>query len=238
MPPDYVIERLQPFQPEIKNLPPQIFPVDRYFECYDRLISKYAVWKEFMTWLGERRSIGREDLRELSHECSAEKRSWTELFIATMLWGYSDNDDSGPVKLFRSLGTGACDATIKTAALQVHRMHFADAFVTIRSLKEIGASYATKFLYSSGLSGNALTHEPLVLDRKIADALSELYGEEDADERFDLRRRNYTNPTGVKRAGEAYTRYCEEMHQLAQRLNCQAAKLEQFLFGNLKKLKA
>jgi hypothetical protein len=152
-----------------------------------------------------------------------------------MLWGYGENDDSGPVKLFYALNTKNAENIIKSTAEQVLNGKLKDAFVTIRGLREIGASYGTKFLFAAG-QARPLTPQPLVLDGKLAKALHNWWSENEANRRFDLGSKDYSYPKGIKRAAEGYFAYCDELQNIAGQLSPPSSPeiVEQFLFENPK----
>jgi hypothetical protein len=214
----------------------QSIPVSKYLRCYEVLlkdINRTLPLKLASTSLPA--TVSRSDLMTLAKSCSIGSCKWTDLFVATMMWGYGENDDSGPVKLFRALNTVGADQIIENTAKAVLKERLADAFIEIRKLADIGASYGTKFLYACG---TALTTgvRPLVLDRVIAGALTSLYGKERCEELFDLKAKDYTYDRGLQRAAKGYVAYCREMGDLAGQIDWTVDQLEQFLFENAKNL--
>lgn len=214
----------------------QSIPVSKYLRCYEVLLrdlNRTLPLKLTSTALPA--TVSRSDLTTLAGCCLQGSCKWVDLFVATMLWGYGENDDSGPVKLFRALSTPNADQIIDDTAQAVMDARLADAFIEIRKLADIGASYGTKFLYACG---TALTTgvRPLVLDRVIAGALQKLYGKERSEELFDLGAKDYSYPRGLQRAAKGYVSYCEEIEKIATELDWTPYQLEQFLFENAKNL--
>lgn len=155
-----------------------------------------------------------------------------DLFVATMIWGFGDKDEAGPVKLFLAVRTPGFDDTLKKCAEEVAQGHLACAFCSIRELNEIGPSFGTKFLYALGVSSQ-LKVKPLVLDGVVTKALQRGMGEDEANRRFLLDKLYYTSAKAKAEAGKAYQHYCESMSQWAKDLDdgITSEQLELFLFS-------
>ena len=229
-----VLEKFQKKADAIAALSPQRIRVERYFECYNLLLARNPSWEAAVSWLGERREISRDNLKQLATSCQIGSNRWSTLFVVTMLWGYGENDDSGPVKLFFALvKTPNAERVIDATANYVNDGDLANAFIKIRDLRMIGTSYGTKFLFAVGL-GSQVDPKPLVLDNKLTKALCNWWGKEVADKQFDLLVKDRSNPKGLQRAAKGYMAYCSEIQVIANKLNppCPPEQLEQFLFEN------
>ena len=184
-------------------------------------------------WLNGKPTLSRDDIKTLAEACKSSEQLWPTLFTISMLWGYGENDDSGPVKLFYALNTKNAEGIIQSTADYVASGRLTDAFVTIRGLKEIGASYGTKYLFAVGRAYR-LSPEPLVLDGKLVKALRNWWGGNEADQRFNLGAKDYSYPKGIERAAKGYVAYCEELQRIAGQLGPAYSPdmVEQFLFEN------
>lgn len=235
MPPQSVIDCLKAHKQTIESGHPQVVPITKYLPCYRVLLEKADWWDPFERWLDKRETISRKDIENLS---KLGEKQWPTLFVATMIWGYGENDDSGPVKLFRAVTTDKAKDIIEHSARLVCDGKIRDGFVRIRDLQDIGASFGTKFLFACGLSKkDDITPNPLVLDRILANALKSLYGKDEADKRFDLGARDYSySSRALERAGDGYMSYCTEMKELASQIHCDVYQLELFMFREHKNL--
>ena len=215
---------------KITKLPIQSIRIEKLFECYDRLLFDNNAWLEAKNWLSKKKFITRDDLRNLATDCSTSKKAWSVLFIVTMLWGYGEKDDSGPVKLYFALKTPDASRIINNTAGLISLGKLTEGFLEIRKLNEIGGSYGTKYLFSVGLAFN-LNPRPLVLDRKVEKSLKALWGD-DAEKYFRLKERTYTYEKGAMRAADGYLKYCIALETAAAKLTNPVTPvlLEQFLF--------
>jgi hypothetical protein len=231
MPHRHAIERLRPHSQAIRVLTEQKVPVGRFLPCYDRLLLDKPPWTNAKRILGNNRVISRAHLKAVASSCQQGRESWPSLFVLAMLWGYGENDDSGPVKLFFALGDPEQERIIEHTATQLLAGQLSTALLTIRELPKIGTSYGTKFLYAAG---SVSIHAPsaLVLDENIVKALRRVWGQECADTLFHLKAMKYTYAKGKSRAATGYVAYCQTMEAVGAELDVEPAKLEQFLFEN------
>jgi hypothetical protein len=235
MPPKPVIDALNSKAAEIAALKPQNIPIQKYLKCYERLLHDKPSWIRAYEWLNGKTMVSRDDIKTLAAVCNNKTQGWPTLFTISMLWGYGQNDKAGPVKLFFALNTNGAEDIINETAMYVIQGNLAKAFVAIRGLDEIGPSYGTKFLFAIG-QAYQLQPQPLVLDDRLAEALRNWWGEDEADTRFALKDRRRLSSKAKQRAVEGYVEYCREIQNLAGQLNPVSSpeQVEQFLFESKK----
>ena len=226
-----VINKLNKSIIKIKALKPQVISIRKYWECYALILVNNRHWNNANKWMSGKTSISRSDIKDLSIACKNNDQSWATLFVVTMLWGYGESDDSGPIKLYFALKTNNADQIISKTAEYVAKADLVNAFIKIRELDEIGGSFGTKYLFAVG---QAYEHMPipLVLDSKIIKALRNLWGESDAEKLFELKKQPYIYSSAIKTAAVGYVAYCAIIQKIAEQLNepTTPEHLEQFLF--------
>lgn len=132
--------------------------------------------------LRERGTVSREDLWEMARQAAWEERPWTDVMIASFVWGYV-NAPYGPFRLQRILMDPAnhgLENSLRIAAGNAHT-HPITAFHLLRTAPEdggfrvkwYGPAFFTRFLFAAGgVSGSAC-----ILDQVRADAVRSLAGD-------------------------------------------------------------
>jgi hypothetical protein len=229
---EQVIAKLNKNAGKIAAVKPQVIPFKKHLKCYELLLVGNVPWGNASKWLADKTSISRADIKTLADECKAKAKSWPTLFVISMIWGYGERDDSGPVKLYFALNTNNAEVIINETAEHIAKGNLKNAFVKIQELNEIGGSFGSKFLFAVGQAYQSKP-QPLVLDSKLIRALCNLWGYE-ADKLFNLKEQSYNYRKGRERAALGYVAYCDALQSIAQHLTTPIAPeiLEQFLFEN------
>lgn len=228
-------EKLGRHAATISALPDQVLSVGKYLQVYEKLFHDHPCWTRALEVLGNSEVISRSQLASVARQCTDGTLDWKVLFLVTMLWGFGDGDKAGSTKLFMSMQTPNSDQIIHDSARMVLTGQLTDALATIWKLNQCGYSYGTKWLFAVGTaSTNSL--KPVVLDRKVVDALRLLLGSEEAEKRYQVSSVGRSTTIKAAQAKAGYIRYCQDMNQWALALSpqCSAAQLERFLFESNK----
>lgn len=178
-------------------------------------------------------------------------------FIATMLWGYGNSNEAGPVKAWCGFQTPAFGTHMPNALSQLARglRHFGDALNEAMKIDEVGVAFGTKILYFMGLSMSitpvsvmnssddnlkksairssmSLANPiPLIMDSAVCGSLIAIFGDSLAKTHFGIIR---GTPTG----GDGYVAYCEALHYWAAVVGggCTADMIEMYLFQEKRRL--
>ncbi len=189
--------------------------IDTFFDAYACLLKDGGEWKLLDNYLARERPLRRSDLRKVSISCQRDQNgfTWPCLFVVTCLWGFSNKDKAGAVKLFYAMRTPKSREIIITTAEKTLVGQLGEAFQEIRNLEQIGASYASKFLYAVGTSNPNLAPSPLVLDSIVNRGLQRIIGKEIAADAFAF------NHDCRTLAAAGYVNYCNAMARWATSLS-------------------
>jgi hypothetical protein len=121
-------------------------------------------------------SVSRRDLEALARDVLGGACAARRLFLSAMMWGFG-TVGYGAWRTQQMLNTPDFAAQLADAFRSVRDGQLDDAYRTV-SLAQCGPAFLTKFLYAAGL-GTGATPLPLVLDSRVAAALTHLLPYED-----------------------------------------------------------
>jgi hypothetical protein len=165
-------------------------------------------------------SVSRADLRSLGRFAIKDEQLLTQLFIATMIFGFG-TIGYGPYRTSVMLA----DLARQPDALRtVCRLLVAEELARAHAAFDIQrcrTPFLSKFMYAVGL-GAGLTPMPLILDNRVYRALDVLHERAEIDQW-----RYYTR---VAWTSEGYAEYVRDVNRWAAALDCTPDQVEMYLF--------
>jgi len=183
-----------------------------------------TAWAGALTFLGVAAgtadfSISRQDLFDaVAHGVNVETR-----FLLDMIWGYGPDQGNAPDKVQGYFSTLGLDDLLAGANADLSNGRPDRAFRKLRKVKALGTSYVTKVLYFEGR--HTVTPYPVIFDNRVAGSLVRLALDNDDQ---------WVQGCTVNQRGntaKAYRLYCENMHDMANKLRVETDQLELYLFG-------
>jgi hypothetical protein len=170
--------------------------------------------------------ISRGNIRYYAQEAfNGSQKELTRFFLATMIWGYNNDEENGVVNTRLSLNDTQLYPVLRNTIINIENQQVKVAYDDFK-VKGCGPAFFTKIFYFIGDICKTKPL-PLILDRNVARFIHGICIEEGWNpDVFIKTSRNFY----VKAYSEGYIRYINIMDSWAKMLCCNADNIEYFMF--------